>query len=41
MHRSAIVRDGAPGLARGTHCVRPEIPVRNWDIVLETWREFG
>jgi len=35
------ILSAAPGLALGTHSVGPDIPVRNWDIMFETWQEFG
>jgi uroporphyrinogen-III decarboxylase len=30
-----------PGLMLGTHSIGPDISVRNWEIVFETWQEFG
>ncbi|MHB8995113.1 MAG: uroporphyrinogen decarboxylase family protein [Armatimonadota bacterium] len=39
-HTKYILSAG-PGLALGTHSIGPDIPVRNWDIVFETWQEFG
>ncbi len=39
-HTKYILSAG-PGLALGTHSIGPDIPVRNWDVVFETWQEFG
>jgi hypothetical protein len=39
-HTKSILSAG-PGLALGTHSIGPDIPVANWDIVYETWQEFG
>lgn len=35
------ILSAAPGIALGTHSIGPDIPVANWDVVFETWQEFG
>jgi hypothetical protein len=35
------IMSAAPGLVLGTHSIGPDIPVANWDIVFETWRELN
>lgn len=39
-HTKYILSAG-PGLLLGTHSVSTDIPIRNWDVVFETWQEFG
>lgn len=35
------ILSAAPGLLLGTHSIGPDIPVRNWEVVYETWQEYG
>lgn len=35
------ILSAAPGLLLGTHSLGPDISVRNWEVVYETWQEFG
>jgi hypothetical protein len=35
------ILSAAPGLMLGTHSIGPDISVANWDVVFETWQEFG